>query len=248
MGQELEQLNKQEQALVSATQDDLGDDELIIPILKVCQPLTAEVGTGDAAPGDLLNSLTGENHGNIVEFIVAGFERGRFRTNDAGDVVCTGREGSCPCHDTTYEECPDAEEQWKAAVNRGEKEWGKGPPCATTYNFTCILPGSEMPVRLSLMRSSAKAAKKLKTMLRFARAPWDQVFQLETKTAQNKSGKQYHTIVIKQARKPSDEERQAAVNLALALRQQKVNVVGNADDEEVAGERPEKSGEEGISY
>lgn len=248
MGQELEKIQEQEQGLVDSFNAGIGDDEqdLVIPILKVGQALTQEVQDEEAKPGDLINSLTGENHGTIVEFVVSGFEKGRFRTNEDGDVICTGREGACPCHDTAYEDCPDSEEQYRAAVKRGDKEWGKGPPCATTYNFTGTIPGTDMPVRLSLMRSSAKAAKKLLTMLRFSRAPWDQVFQVETKTAQNKAGKQYHTVAIKQVRKTENDERQRAVALATALQQQSVNVVGSQDDEAAPGPRPER--EEGIDY
>lgn len=248
MGNELERVNEQEKALVADFQSGIGDDEqdLVLPILKVGQPLTAEVQEDRARPGDLINSLTGEVHGQVVEFVVAGFEKGRFRTDDDGNVICTGREGACPCHDTAYEDCPDAEEQYRAAVKRGEKEWGKGPPCATTYNFTGIIPGSDMPVRLSLMRSSAKPAKKLLTMLRFARAPWDQVFQIETKPAQNAAGQKYHTLNIRQVRKTEAEERQAAVSLAQALKSQGAKVVGSPDEEGAPGKRPER--EEGIEY
>lgn len=247
MGTDIEKRTTQEeQALEAWRENDFDETDLILPLLKVSQALTAEVQNGDARPGEFINALTGENFGNVVEFVVAGFEKGRFRTNEAGEVICTGRESECPCHEVAFDECPDAEEQYAAAVNRGEKEWGKGPPCATTFNFTGFIPGTEMPVRLSLMRAQAKAAKKLLTMLRFQRAPWDVVFQLETRGTENAAGQKYQAVNIKQVGGTTAEQRQQAVGLATALQAQKVGVVGS-QEEETQTSRPKQDGE-GIEY
>lgn len=245
MGNELERYEAAEREALEVWQSEQDkDDDFIIPLLKAAQSNTGEHQSGDAAIGDFVNSLTGEVYGNVIEFVVASTSKGRFRTNDDGDVICTGRESACPCHSVPYPECPEAEEQWSAAVQRGEKEWGKGPPCATTFNFTGFIPGSDMPVTISLKRSDAKVAKKWLTMLRFARAPWDVVFQLETKAAEDTAGHKWRRVTVKQAGNATTEQRQQAVAIATLLRNQKTRVVGQEDDETP---KPERN-EDGIDY
>jgi hypothetical protein len=230
-----------EQALAEAFHSDLNvqSGDLVVPILKVEQPLSAEVGEGEATPGDLVNALSGENFGQKVEFTIAGFYKGRFRVDrDSGEIICAGPSTdsnnqplSCGCHDLPYPSCPDAEEQYSARANRGDIEWGDGPPVSTTYNFLGFVAGSEMPVKLSLMRASAKDAKKLLTMLQFRPAPWDTVFTIETYQRVSKTGGyKFQGVNIKQGRKATAEERQAAVNLAQAVRQNRVTEVGDEGD------------------
>lgn len=240
MGQELTTSKQQkeiEKSVAASVLADFGDDDdLQIPILKVAQPLTTEVSGGEARPGEFINSLTGETYpAEGIEFIISGFDKGRFRTNDDGEVICTGREGACGCHAVAYDECPDSEEQFRAAVKRGDKEWGSGPPCATTYNFTGFVIGSDMPVRLSLKRSGATAAKKLLTMVKFGKSPWDRVYELSTSIATSKKDHKYQAVNVRQGRTATPEERQAAVSLAMALRTRNVDVVG---DEAEAEDRP----------
>ena len=220
-----------EKELAEQAQESYGDDSQIqIPILKVCQPLTKEVRREKIAQaGQFLNSLTQEVFDGPIEFVVVHFEKGRFRANDDNEVICTGREGACGCHEVPYTECPDSEEQYRAAVKRGEKEWGKGPPCATTYNFTGYVLGSDMPVRLSLMRKAAKPAKKLLTLLRFSKAPWDRVYEISTFDAQQ-GDYDFVGVNVRQGRNTEPDERQAAVNLAQALRTRDAEIVGEHDE------------------
>jgi hypothetical protein len=231
-----------EQQIAAEVLADFGDDaDLQIPLLKVAQGQTAEVASGDASVGDFVNALTGDVVGKNIEFIVCGFEKGRFRTNEEGEVICTGREGACGCHGGPYEECPDAEEQFRAAVKRGDREWGHGPPCATTYNFTGFVLGTEMPVRISLKRGQAKAARKWLTMLRFSKAPWDIVYEVSTVAVKSKDDYPYQTVNIRQGRKATPEERQNSVALATGLRVRDVKVVGDDVDPDAPAERPENT-------
>jgi hypothetical protein len=249
MGTEIENIKAAEDQALEAfkTAADTGSDDLVIPMLKIGQSNSAEVVNGDAQIGDFINSLTGDTYGTLVEFIVSSFEKGRFRANENNEVVCTGREpdGKCGCHGVLYEECEDSEEQYSAAVNRGEKEWGKGPPCATTWNFTGFIPGVEMPLRLSLKKTDVPQAKKLLTILKMgARAPWDLVFQIETR-AKEKGTYKWQGVSIKQSRKSEPEEAQKAVTLAVLLQQREAHVVESVDPD--ASERPAKA-EDGIDY
>lgn len=251
MSNEIATTPPDEKSLVAAARGDIEsaiEGDLQIPILKVTQALTNEVKAGDARPGEFVNSLSGEVLDGPLEFIVCGFEKGRFRTNEKGEVVCTGREGACGCHGVAYSECVDSEEQYRAAVKRGEKEWGKGPPCATTYNFTGYVLGHDMPVRLSLMRMGAKPAKKLVTLLRFSKAPWDRVYELDIRE-QHKDSYDYFALTVKQGRNATADERNSAVQLAQLLRTRAVDYVGEDAIGETGGDgpKPEKD-DSAINY
>lgn len=258
-GQELETLADTEKSLVEGFQAGLDVDagDVVVPILKVAQQLTKEVQDDDdpTRAGDLVNGLSGENFGKTVEFIVAGFYKGRFRANKDGEIICAGpsvaADGTplkCGCHDLPYPECPDAEEQYKARVNAGDMEWGDGPPVSTTYNFIGLVVGSEMPVKLSLMRAAAKDAKKLLTMLKFRRAPWDTVFTLSTDDRANRAGQKFKGVTIKQGRRVTADERQAAVSLAQAIRTQSITEVGEDSTDAAADARPEEPAEGALDY
>lgn len=131
-----------------------------------------------------------------------------------------------------FSEYPEAEEQFKAAVNAKTREWGKGPQVSTTHNFTgyAIVPGLDpedeeimLPCRLSLKRTDVPAARKmiqLKKMLRL-RAFWDTTFDLTTSVKTSGRHESY-IINVKQGRQTTDEERQLAVELAQSVVAQRV--------------------------
>ena len=215
-------------------EDEFGDTPLQTPILKVCQALTKEVKEGDAEPGEFLNTLTGESLGTKVEFIVAMAQRGRAASGKDGryyvaigtdvfpeswaDLVGEEFVG------TPFDEHPDAEEVYKARVNAGEIEWGKGPLISTTYNYTgLVLPEDEedepQPVRISFLRSTKSAHDKLQTLKRATlrnKPFWEVVFSLET--AEKTFGRNSAYIVnVKKSRPTTDAEKALAVEVALAV-------------------------------
>jgi hypothetical protein len=231
-----------EQELIQATQSEFGDDQdLVIPYLKVCQPLTKEVGENGIQAGDIINALTGENFGRSVEFVVGGFHKGRFQADDnTNKNLCV--DPNVSPSGVPYPDDPDAEEQFRAAVQRGEKVWGKGPPISTTYNFVGFASGSEMPVKLSMMRAATKVAQKWLTMLRFSRAPWDTVYTLGTVQTQNKGGQKFWLPTVTQAGKTTAEQRQSAVNLAQALQVKSVEYA----EEDVSEAQPKPADTGGL--
>jgi hypothetical protein len=233
-----------EATLASENQESLDRSDIQIPLLKVGQALTDEVTEGDARPGEFINALTREGLGTEVEFVVAGYSKGRFdHGNRAEGKRARKAYGTKivpwtddPFHELPFTEHPDAEEQFAARVNRGEIPWGKGPRISTTFDFTGhVVSGLEegeepIPVCLSLMRMNKKQAQKWVTILDAVLRGryWDSVFRLSTEQQKGDSGT-YYTVTVKQARKTTPDERQRAVNLALVLRHQSVEVVGEDD-------------------
>lgn len=258
-GTELEQLQAVELELAEEQAAEFDQADLIVPILKLGQPLTDEVTSGDAQAGEFINALTREPLGTEIEFIVAKYEKGRFYVDDDGRAfVASGATIPESWADavgpqfvgTPFSEYPDAEEKYRERVNAKEIDWGSGPQISTTYNFTGYVAGNDVPVRLSLMRTAVPAARKWQTLLRVnrGRPTWDQVFQVTSDAKENKRGKgTFYVPVVKAGRKTKPEERQLAVELALALRSQNVQQVGHEADPDGEAIAEPKGDSGGIS-
>lgn len=248
---------KLEDELAAGNRSEADASDIQIPLLKIGQPLTDEVVEGDARSGEFINALTREGLGDKVDFVVAGFQKGRFDHGVRGESksrkaygVKTVPWNDDPFYGQPWSVHPDAEEGYAKRVNAGEIQWGKGPRISTTFDFTgFIVPekgfeGDPMPMCLSLMRMNTKQAKKWFTILEAVLRGryWNSVFTLSTVQQRNDSGN-YYTINVKQARNTSAEEKQAAVSLALLLKQRAadVQIVGDEDEKKAAVE-PDAAG------
>lgn len=232
-----EALAAEEAALVEANQAEVDASEFVIPILKLAQPLTDEVTAGEAKPGEFVLALTGESFAPPVEFIVAGKGKGRFKPGRKGERTLVAYDTNIvpwkedPFYGKPFSEHPDAEEQFRARVDAGDEEWGSGPPIQTTFNYTGYLIGSEVPVRLSLRRTSAPAARKWNTLLdavlrgRF----WDKTFTVSSEQQKNDQGA-FYVVTVNQGRSTTPAEKMQAIQLATALRNQQVTTVGDEND------------------
>lgn len=245
---ELAQTQEQLEAeLANQNREETDANDIQIPLLKLGQPLTDEVSTGDASPGEFINALTRTGLGKEITFLVAGQQKGRFDHGIRGKTKARKSYGSKtvpeswaddPYKGQPFTLHPEAEETYSKRANAGEIDWGKGPRISTTYDFYGYVVGEGdeegevgMPVCLSLMRMNSKAAKKWLTILDAVLRGryWDAVFTLTSEQQKNDNGN-YYTINIKQGRKTTAEERQQAVTLAQVLRARQLEVVGEGDE------------------
>lgn len=248
---DLEVISDEEQALIAANQAEVDPNNFIIPILKLAQPLTDEVTSGKARPGEFVLGLTGESFEPPIEIVVAGKGKGRFRPGRDGTRTLVAYNQPLVPENWTddpfigkpFSEHPDAEEQYSAAVDRKEFEWGSGPPIQTTFNFTGLIVGSDVPVRLSLRRTSAPTAKKWETLLDAVLNSryWDKVFIVGSEQQKNSKGA-YYTATVELGRKTTAEEKQKAIKLAQALRQNRVQTVGEEGSDDGPTVEPDAKG------
>lgn len=231
-------------AEVAAAQDTEWDDDLLsTPILKVGQALTREVKDGEAEEGEFIDTGVNEGIGDVVDVVVAYYNKGRFASDKDGQAY-TAFGSTIPSHweplvgqefvGTPFSEYPEAEETFKAAVNAGDREWGGGPLVSTTHNFTVVAlvenadgEVEHHPVRLSLKRIDVPAARKLSGLLRMQlrnRPTWDKVVRLSTKSKDFGRNSAYiiNPTSIKFVRDTTPEERSFAAQLALAAKNGRV--------------------------
>lgn len=214
---------EQEAALAQRVKGQVDRSKLQLPAIKVVNGLSKEASDG-VAQGTLVNSLTGEQYGEAVKIVISDFYYGRFFAPKGGGKAYTARGEVVPDNwpeeyaGQRFAELDDAEEQWKLAVNNDDHPWGSGPPIQTTTNFVVTLadnPG--YPLRLSMKSSDTPTANKLLQMIDMSPTPWAYVYKIasESRTAPN-GNTTYYGFKVEQSGTVSDEQRQAAVKIALA--------------------------------
>lgn len=243
------ELAAKEQALGEAALADLGEADLTLPMLKLTAGLTRSVIAGKHSPGVYVNSLTGADYGKTPELVVVYSFKGRFYSDrESGQSYSAAAVATAPNFwpdkyaGQRFDELPDAEETYRERVNAEEIDWGKGPPIRTTFNYVGFLTADpEIPVRLSLMRTSKKASDKLQAILRWAlKAPWHSVIELGVDQKSDAQDNPYFVTTVEQGRETSPEERAKAVQLHqnIAAAKDRLNLHG--DEDEAAAASAEK--------
>ena len=227
-----------EAAAAARVKGQVDRSKLQLPAIKVVNGLSKEASEG-VAQGTLVNSLTGEQYGDSVPLIISDFYYGRFYAPKGSGKAFTARGDVVPDSwpeeyaGQRFVELDDAEEQWKAAVNNNEHPWGSGPPIQTTINFVVTLaenPG--YPLRLSMKSSDTPTANKILQMIDMSPTPWAYVYAVSSEGRPTPNGSStYYGFKAEQAGPASDEQRQAAVKIALAFQ----NAIDSGDGVEEVG-------------
>ena len=180
-------------------QTSLSSDQLVLPRVKVIQAQSAEVGTLGAKPGDFFNTLTLQNYGPRLRFVpISPFmnrlllvrEERRERIDGAlalaGLPVLPADANGLTCRSIDM------------LVGRGDpgiecdacplSKWvgNDAPLCSESYNVAGMDEYGDLLI-LSFSKSSAKAGKRLFSMLRLTRqAPWTSWYEATTHQEQLK--------------------------------------------------------------
>lgn len=253
------------QSILDAQNEEIDNDLLQTPLLKIGQPLTREVQDEQAEAGEFINTAIGEGIGNKVEFIVAYYQKGRFAADrDTNRSYAANGTDVIPAHwadlvgeefvGTRFDEYPDAEEQFKKRVNAKEIQWGKGPLISTTHVFTGLALVEDIethevelqPVRLSLQRTNVPAVRKWMNLraTKLRNKPfWEKTWLLETEKNSYDKGMAYN-LKVKLGRSTEADEKEAAVALAHAVLAGRV--VDNAEKDVEPTVEPDAKGGLGL--
>lgn len=239
--QELEKLQSESDRLAGKMKSGIKSDEIALPLIKLAQGLSKEVQAGKAKAGEYVNSVTGAVYGGELELVIVDRFKGRFFSTKGSSKAWVANGDVAPDHwpdeyaGQPFVDLADAEEQFKEAVNRGDREWGSGPPISTTENYIGFVRGEyDVPVRVSLMRTSRPAAVTINTLIKLQRAPWDAFVKLGTEDNINAEGQKSHKVTASEGEATPDEAKLAAIKLAVDLERVK-NVVLVGDDADAAG-------------
>jgi len=246
-GTAIEQVSEQEQALATSALAAVDTGKLVFPVVKLTQQLTKEVTSGDVESGHFLNALTGEDYGTSVDLVICHYYKGRFYSPRDEDQSYVANGAVAPSSwpekyaNQAFADLPDAEENFRARVNAGEEQWGSGPPITTTHNYIGYVPENpDLPVRLSLMRSSAPAADKINTLLLFGGGtPWAKVIHLEAKSRSDKQDRPYFVVQASQAGATDADQRERAQELARLAQERSAELPAEGEESGKAA-KPDK--------
>lgn len=230
-GTELSTREEAERQLIEAQNQEFEASNVSFraPLLKVGQPLTAQVKAGDAAAGEFVDTSQDVGIGTEVEFIIAYYNVGRFASDRKTNRGYSTTSAIIPDSwapllgeqfvGTPFAEHPDAEERYKERVNNKEIEWGHGPLISTTHNYTglVLVDDQYQAARLSLKRTDMPAVRKIAqargSFLR-NKPLYNVVWNLSTYEKSFSSGSSW-LINPKPGRQTTAEERELAFKLAV---------------------------------
>jgi len=239
------------QANLTLGQTHLQSSNLILPRVKIVQMMSDERATGLANPGDFFNTLTSESYGPEIKFlplqpfmnrVLLVRDEKRIKAEKVLKVKFSEGDGlKCRSADMVYgvgepggscEACPLA-------------QWGESntpPMCSEVYNLAALTELGDLII-LQFQKSSAKAGRKVFSMLRFAgpgKAPWSRFYTAATHEETIKGKGTFAVPVVSvTSETPPTELIRAAQAWAAELGATQLDVTGVEDDEPIEDGGPE---------
>lgn len=196
-------------------QETLDDENQQLPRVKLLQPLSPEVEDGDCKPGQMVNSLTGDNYGKELVFQPLMRLKSRIMwkpREEGGGILCSSNDGIRPRNTEYAEEC----------LKCPKGKWNdKTPPeCVEYINYLILPEGAEMPVILPMEKTKLKAAARLKSLIRYkgtSKSVFDFKYKISTRKEENNKGS-FFVYSIDPSGEASAEEKDAAKAWYLTLK------------------------------
>ena len=240
--------------------ENVEQDMLIIPRIKLVQSISAEVMENDTKPGSFVNSVLKDviaeskgKDGAALKFIPVDFS-GRTRIlfkdlDDGGGILCRsenfykgiGTPGGICCKDEKNPVCKHA--QW---TDTAEKRMS--PECTAFYNFFVMVAGysSIVPLVLSFSKSNYPIGRKLINLLKFSNTfLWNSLYELKSKYKEDGEFK-YFAMDVVPSGKPSEEETDAAKKFHYMLKSMEVVITDEEVLEREASEKVQAKEEAGF--
>lgn len=232
----------EEQALAAELIGGIDQQDLILPVVKLTQPLTREVTDKKVEAGRFFNSLSGADYGDELDLIVAYYFKGRFYAPDDdspdadGDRVFVASGDVVPANwperwaGKHFADLAESLEGHQARANDpdDQTEWGSGPLIETTHNFIGFIPEDPgSPVRLSLKSTSTPAARKVLSICRYAGTFWGHQFHLTVAGRENKKKQPYFIVEAVQGEQTTAEQRQTAAQLGRTAKDADIQLTGS---------------------
>ena len=225
--------------------ENMDDDLIIVPRMKILQSMSDEVGEDDQfQPGMIINSLSKDilaKKGESIEVVPILIGRSRIRFAPIGSnegILCRSANGKFgegePGGDCS--ECPFA--KW---------EGSEPPECTDLINVVVVPLGLEdqFPVVLSFGRASFGIGRQFVNMMYMRRkSPWYFKYQIGAKFVKNDKGQFYVPTVKPSGTAPADIiEQMEIIYNSLASAGFEIH----EDEEEIKSERAKMAQDNGMA-
>lgn len=206
--------------------ENIGNEDVAIPRLKIAQSLTPAVKEGDMKDGSIYLNVTGgvlAEPGKLLDVVMLVYAKEfilwRPRKDNGGGILARAKPVNVNGQtryqwdkpNTTFDVKIEGKTavKWKTGTyidEDGLDQWGSEIPgnkdsgiAATAhFNYVVALPGQDdLVAAFSLSRSQAKKAKDLNAMLKMGNAPiFARKFTVKTVDEKNASGEAYKNVVF----------------------------------------------------
>ena len=213
----------------------LNREDIVLPRIRMLQPVSQDVTDGIGTAGGFMNSVTGEVLPDALEVLIFTHFKSRVMFGEAG-IECMSPDG---IEGSVYGLCSECDFlNWKDRIP---------PACALVHNYPCyilnagIISGTPLPIALSMMKTSSKTARKLNTMVAMSHRNWfDSVFKISTTKVKNDKG----TFFVYQVEKLRDAEEDEQ-KLGYWAYKQFAGKMEVAEETQADGFQPKKKGKDG---
>lgn len=191
--------------------ENLEKNDLLLPRIKLLQPLSPEINDLGQKAGTIFLALSNKSYGDKITITPVLHFRSRIKwtpEEDGGGIDCSSPDARVPRENkyaATCADCPHT--QWNdAAKNKKDK----APKCTLYDNFLVLIGDSKEPVIIPMERSKAKVAKKFYSMGALKGGDmWDHQYELSVVGEKNEDGKPYHNYSVRDISKQTTAERRA---------------------------------------
>lgn len=228
--------------------EDEEADDVIIPRVKVIQTLSPERKEKIAEEGDIINSLTKEKLNGKKFIPVFKFNNNVWwkDRSEGGGIQCIARDGKTgEASDGTFIMCQQCR---KCEFNNSKQGKEAVPVCTKYINFFGFFEGERMPIILSFSKTCYNEGKKLYSLAKVSmQNMWNYCYTLSEKLMA-KGNNEWYIPVMTPAGPTCDEDREFALSLYKAYRNELQNMAYDMDEGNAMSEAAPKVDVEATEF
>lgn len=203
----------------------VGKGDILLPRIKLLQPLSPEVTEEGMEAGTLVNSLSKKNYGEELIFIPILHTKSRILwipRDEGGGMECSSLTGIKPVNPYIIKE-NKKEVPYTSCDTCPRSQWnGDEPPACTIYfNFLITVVSENEPVILSFSKTKTKIGKKLISLTRYVGGNLDMFakkYKLSAVMEKNSQKQSYYNYGVMPLEFCSPKEYKMAENFYLSLK------------------------------
>lgn len=227
--------------------ENLEKSDLLLPRIKLLQPLSPEIGDLNQEAGTIFLGLSNKNFGKKITIIPVLHFRSRIKwtpEDDGGGIDCSSPDGRAPRETKYAKNCASCSHQLWNDNAKAKKD--KAPKCTLYDNFLVLIDDSKEPVIIPMERSKAKVAKRFYSMGALKGGDmWDHQYELSVVGEKNEDGKPFFNYSVRDLSKStSDERKKLCLTLWESLAGKTISEANQEKDGQAsnAGASAEKAG------
>ena len=225
--------------------ENLERGDILLPRIKLLQPLSPEVVEGGHKPGTMLLNLSNKNLGKEVLITPVLHFRSRIKWNprdDGGGIDCSSPDAKVPTTNKYAEACaPCPHKEWH---NEAKSRKDQAPACTLYENFVVLLPGEANPVVVPMEKTKTRAAKKFYSMAALKGGDmFNFTYKLSVVQEKNAEGQNFFNYQVADVGKITGEKERATANgIWAALQKATIRTEAEHPEEEGAHPQPAAAG------